>query len=445
MTWEWTALAGGVLLGLLVHRWRRLYQHSAWRCEGEVRLCGTVVAPDGDGVSQELELLAADGARYRVVCADAQVVSWPGPGSWRWNREIRHGDRVTVIGLGGEVPGACRGIEASRVVRGAWPEVPPRLHWIGTAVTILAGILLLRFMAGPVSVEQELGGAPPHELLFSGPSAHELLSTTRRIQHAYDWKGQEPSTANGACQTAPTRSLYQYVTARPNVANGQRRFLYVQPIGGHDPPQRRVVSLTADFLSRYFCLPTRVVKPLPLASIPDRARRDHPSWGVHQLLTRYLLYELLWWRRPKDAAGYLGITATDIWPGEGWHSVYGQASLVGRVGVLSTFRNGPLDRGDDALRLHLLRTVKVAVHETGHIFSIHHCANHGCIMSGRNEREVSDLRQPVLCPHCLAKVLFATRCDPVRRYLQLANFCQDHQLNQQAALYLALMLRLHGL
>ena len=60
-------------------------------------------------------------------------------------------------------------------------------------------------------------------------------------------------------------------------------------------------------------------------------------------------------------------------------------------------------------------------------------------MSGHNDREEADARFPVLCPDCLAKLVWATRCDPVQRYAGLAAFCREHHLHDEATLYGRLM------
>src|SRR4030095_6329216 len=102
-----------------------------------------------------------------------------------------------------------------------------------------------------------------------------------------------------------------------------------------------------------------------LAAIPDSAKRDAiVSVTPKQLLTSYLLNDMLKKRRqPKDAA-VLGLTAADLWPGEGWNFVFGQASLTERVGVGSRAQNGNPDESEAARALCTLRTLKTATHET---------------------------------------------------------------------------------
>ena len=227
----------------------------------------------------------------------------------------------------------------------------------------------------------------------------------------------------------------QYLAANPTTPTGKRDALYIQPIGHFSARQRRVLKLTADFMSRYFCLPLKVANDLPLSEIPARARRTHPSWGDHQILSTYVLDRVLKPRLPPDAVSYLALTTSDLWPGRGWNFVFGQASLRDRVGVWSVYRNGEPEKSEDHFRQYLLRTLKTATHETGHMFYVWHCTSYECNMCGSNSREESDRRPLALCPECMAKVTWAARCDPRQRFSRLLAFSQKHGLRRAAGYY----------
>ncbi len=173
---------------------------------------------------------------------------------------------------------------------------------------------------------------------------------------------------------------------------------------------------------------------LPLAMIPNSARRK-TSDGDEQILTTYVLDEVLKPNLPDDAAALIAFTNSDLWAGEGWNFVYGQASTSERVGVWSIQRNGDPAAGQDEFRLCLLRAMKTATHETGHMFSLWHCTRYECDMCGSNNRGESDRRPVELCPECLAKICWATGCDPARRFRQLAKFCQQQGFDREAAFY----------
>ena len=233
----------------------------------------------------------------------------------------------------------------------------------------------------------------------------------------------------------PGQTFTEYLRSRPVRPDARRRTIYIQPLGQFTRTQRRIVELTADFMGRYFELPVKISEDLPLSLIPDRARRVHPQWKVQQILSTYVLEEVLKPRLPEDAVVLIALTPSDLWPGEGWNFVFGQAMLRDRVGVWSLARNGDPDAGESALRLCLLRTLKTATHETGHMFGLWHCTAYECNMCGSNHRQESDRRPIALCPECVAKLCWAVRCDPVARYRKLAEFCKAHGLKDEAAYY----------
>jgi len=230
----------------------------------------------------------------------------------------------------------------------------------------------------------------------------------------------------------PGQTFAQYIASRPTGPTKTRRTIYVQPLGDFTQPQRKIITLAADFMGRYFALPVKVEKDLPLSLIPARARRAHPSWGVKQVLTTYVLDEVLKPRLPKDAVAFIAFTTSDLWPGEGWNFVFGQASLRERVGVWSIARNGD---PETQFRLCLLRTLKTATHETGHMLGMHHCTAYECNMCGSNSRAESDRRPLACCPECVAKLWWITGADPLARYRRLAEFCKEHGLAAERAFY----------
>ena len=231
----------------------------------------------------------------------------------------------------------------------------------------------------------------------------------------------------------PGQTFREYVACRPVKPTRARRTIYVQPLGEFTATQRRIVTLTAEFMGHYFDLPVKVSKDLPLSIIPKKARRVHPSWGMKQILSTYVLDDVLRPRLPKDAVAYIAFTTSDLWPGRGWNFVFGQASLRERVGVWSIYRNGDPDESAAAFRLCLLRTMKTASHETGHMFSMLHCTRYECNMCGSNHREESDRRPIALCPECVAKIWWITGVDPVERYRKMAAFFKEQGLEPEQA------------
>jgi archaemetzincin len=227
------------------------------------------------------------------------------------------------------------------------------------------------------------------------------------------------------------QSYKEYITGRPIRAQAPRRVLYIQPLGTFRPSERKIVELTAEYMRIFFQLPVRVRNDLGLAVIPERARRTHPHWGMPQILSTYVLDNVLKPRLPADAVAMIALTTSDLWPGEGWNFVFGQASLADRVGVWSMHRFGDPAKTDDAFRLALRRTLGTATHETGHMFSLAHCVFYECSMCGSNSLSEADRYPLWLCPQCLAKLCYATGADPAKRFKELAAFAKAHGLARE--------------
>ncbi len=242
----------------------------------------------------------------------------------------------------------------------------------------------------------------------------------------------------------PGQSYSQYLHSQPIRVDKQRRVIYVQPLGEFDSAQRKVLDRTAEFLGIYFQLPVKVRDDLSLDVIPTEARREHPTWHVKQILSTHVLDKVLRPRLPTDACAYIAITTSDLWPGRGWNFVFGQASLSERVGVWSITRNGDPHGDDTESRSCLLRTLKTASHETGHMFSMQHCTLYECNMCGSNHREEADRRPLWLCPHCLAKLCHATGADPIQRFKDLAAFSKRAGLKMEQDFYEKSLATLEG-
>jgi archaemetzincin len=231
----------------------------------------------------------------------------------------------------------------------------------------------------------------------------------------------------------PGQTFHQYLHSHPVRADQHRRTIYIQPLGEFNPSQKRIVDLAAEFMGAYFQLPVKVRDGLSLDLVPDSARRRPATSRAEQILTTYILNDVLKPRLPKDAVAMIAFTASDLWPGEGWNYVFGQAMLTDRVGVWSIHRYGDPAAGDAAFRLSLLRTLKVASHETGHMFTMQHCTLYECNMCGSNHLPEADRHPLELCPHCLAKLCYATGAKPQKRFQTLIAFYKAHALKAEAA------------
>lgn len=254
------------------------------------------------------------------------------------------------------------------------------------------------------------------------------LHATKRPPLPGDWLIDHPERG---------QSYLAYRRNRPvtpdRVGEGPRRVLYVQPIGELGRAHADVVANVTAYLSLFFGLEVRTQAPLPLTSVPAEARRKRH--GTEQLLSAFVLDDLLAPRLPDDAAAYIALTAEDLWPGQGWNFVFGEASLEDRVGVWSMHRYGDPKAGPESRRRILRRTLRVATHETAHMFSVRHCTAYECVMNGANNLDESDRSPLWLCPECLAKILWATDQDAATRFTRLAAFARAHGLAEEAAFF----------
>lgn len=228
------------------------------------------------------------------------------------------------------------------------------------------------------------------------------------------------------------QTFHQYLSIKPIKSTKHKNTIYIQPLGTLTKQHKEVIKITAEVMQAWFGLPVNTRKTISLKNIPNSAKRNNPYSGQKQYLSTYLLHDVLYKEIPNNAACYLGIITTDLWPRPGWNFVFGQASLSKRVGVWSLARYGEMDKENGTFTRFLRRTIKTAVHETGHMFSIKHCTLYECLMCGSNSMEESDARPLKLCPQCLPKVSHATGVKIVDRFIELKKIYDKYELNAEA-------------
>ena len=234
----------------------------------------------------------------------------------------------------------------------------------------------------------------------------------------YDWL---------ASHNEPGQTFEEYLDADPKKPTKERTKIYVLPLGTFNAKQQKTIEITAGYLEAFYDLPVEQMKAQPLtAKYPNF--RNNRSTHNRQIKTTYINNEVLLPMLPKDAAALIALTNEDLYPDETMNYVFGQASLENRVGIWSLYR---LHENTDDHNF-LLRTLKIAAHETGHMFSMRHCTKYECVMSGTNYLGETDRRPIDACPECTAKVCWLSDVEPAGRYERLAGYCRKIGLNKEA-------------
>ena len=169
---------------------------------------------------------------------------------------------------------------------------------------------------------------------------------------------------------------YLYVAASPEVSWVDRRMVSGCVTGGFGLPVREMEVPSIDF-----------------AYNPDR--RQYGSIAILEMLARLC---------PADAGKLLAVTDRDLFVPV-LTFVYGQAQLNGRVAVFSLARlRQEFYQLAPNREVFVERAAKEALHETGHLFGLVHCAERTCAMSlATNVRQI-DTKQAAFCTPCRARL-----------------------------------------
>ena len=225
----------------------------------------------------------------------------------------------------------------------------------------------------------------------------------------------------------PGQSFAEYIQSDPTVPTDQRRTIYLLPLGNFSQKQNEVIRHACGYLEAFYGLPVKSLGQLTIKRpLQIKNSRINPISKREQIRTGYVLDEVLRPLLPDDAAALIAFTNEDLYPDNSMNYVFGQASLKNRVGVWSLYR---LESDDDVSTL--LRTIKIAAHETGHMFSMHHCTAYNCVMSGSNHLAETDSHPIDACPECMAKVCWFSGVTPASRYERLRDFCRKNGLKKE--------------
>jgi archaemetzincin len=156
--------------------------------------------------------------------------------------------------------------------------------------------------------------------------------------------------------------------------------------------------MVRDRLAAEFGLPVRMVEIPAVDFAYDANRRQYGSAAVLEMLLRLC---------PGEAAKMLAVIDRDLFVPV-LTFVYGLAQLGGRVAVLSLARLRQEFYGlPPNHELLVERAAKEALHESGHLFGLVHCADRNCAMSLATDIVRIDDRQGAFCATCRGRLLKA--------------------------------------
>lgn len=226
-----------------------------------------------------------------------------------------------------------------------------------------------------------------------------------------DWQIAYPSKGE---------SVKAYIAGNPIRPYAERQFIYVGILGELRASEQQMFESTCEYLSLFWGVPVKYFGRIPTTRVPEYARRR--AGGKLQFQTTYILHQIMAKELPADAVNFILLTSVDLWPGNGWNFVFGQAAPEQRVGIWSMARHGKPDRSVAERQLVTRRTLKTASHEVGHMFSLDHCVFYECIMQGSMHQEEADKKPVFLCPVCLQKGKYVCEWNTRQRFLYLRDY-----------------------
>ncbi|HWA26432.1 MAG TPA: archaemetzincin [Lacunisphaera sp.] len=239
-----------------------------------------------------------------------------------------------------------------------------------------------------------------------------------------------PGTTDWLFQHNETGQTFnQYRASKANHPSAPRNVIYLLPLGEFPEETTPDLELVRNYTAAFYQMEVRLLPGYLPHDLEFTPRKNSRSAQRQVLAPDVMAY--LKTRLPEDAYCLLGVTMEDLYPKPTWNFVFGQASLVERVGIFSLARYDPAfwgdERGKDYRDVILQRTCKVLVHEAAHMFGLPHCIHFECVVNGSNSMAETDAQPQHLCVVCLRKIYLATGFDPVRRYRDLAAFYRERK------------------
>jgi archaemetzincin len=226
------------------------------------------------------------------------------------------------------------------------------------------------------------------------------------------------------------QSFASYLVARGQPDHQRSTTFALIRIGRLTETQSAILDDTTIFLEAFLGCHIDELPLIELDVLPSDAFRAME--GSRQIRSDYLLEQYVKRSASDRFLGTLGVTADDMYAGEGSYYLGGEASPTTRCGIVSIKRLGNPDQSPESKKSFRLRLLKIMTHEMGHILGITHCNAWSCGMQGSMSGEEAR-RQPVeFCPECLAKLFWTMDLQPQKRAKLLHKLAERWGLEPEA-------------
>ena len=126
------------------------------------------------------------------------------------------------------------------------------------ACVLATGALLSIVLARPTA---------PAEPTTKSATTAELKKTMATLRPLHKTLGKPKAGDWLARYKEPGQTFDEYRQCDPALPRGKRRVLYVQPLGDFNDTQRKIITLTAQYMGLYFNLPVKVNAEIWRASV----------------------------------------------------------------------------------------------------------------------------------------------------------------------------------
>lgn len=212
------------------------------------------------------------------------------------------------------------------------------------------------------------------------------------------------------------QTFNQFLKESKNIISKERNIIYINPL--QDMPQEFLDNISLYCQCFFYPMQVKLIKIVSLEELNVKKRihykLQYHSGQINSKMIKYI---------PKDAHCLISILLDDLYPGQSWNYVFGEALYKKRVGVFSFarfsesfFDNNKPFSFDSYL---LYNSCSTLTHEICHTFGIMHCIYYTCLMNGCNNLEEAKKQTLYECPVCLRKLQYSIGFDPLERYKKL--------------------------